>query len=741
MKKNSILSSFFLNLYTDLAYPLPYLCHVFMKDVQSTNIYCMEKTCIQFIKEAATLLTDSKLQKLNTAKAKEVLTGVQQKVGLETMEEVYLFVAFFDQTCKEQISSLTDLADYFDCSTLDMFEYVPTLTSLEKKGLIVRRSRRMPNIVRQPYEVSSEALEAITENRPITIHDVCVEEVKMDKYQFCQQVADKVEDRQTSSEDIATFVEKMEKECPYLPFVKPLQKKVKSVLDRAVFYDMCCDNFSQTGEGYSDVARTLSDVYTNISEHILVRRGIKRGTHPLMKACLIELNDFDDDKMGLTDEGMKLFYGKDADVFCKSNRCSDIYDFIEVIDHDFCCRPRRCDSALRFYNQQAKQLMQLERENRHIKPLQGIIKMVPDVSSRLMFYSAGHAQTANDSLSLSQLIRNVYPSQGADRKKALAAYKDGKTDMQEKGLAELKKTSSIFGEDTILALTNKGLEMLFGEDAVFFIKEEKANKNVIKCADIAEKSLFFSNDLQKQLSLLQNSLDEEYYQGVRTRLEENHLPKGIAVLLYGEAGTGKTESVLQMAKATGRDILHVDISATKSCWFGESEKIIKKVFTDYRRLCEKSKVKPILLFNEADAIFSKRKSVKGNNVAQTENAIQNIILEEMENLDGILVATTNLADNLDSAFERRFLFKVRFDHPTLEAKKSIWKSKLPMLSPSDVHTLASTYELSGGQIDNIVRKALMQEVIKGERPTLSSLITMCGEEKIAHNGTKRVGFC
>ena len=77
--------------------------------------------------------------------------------------------------------------------------------------------------------------------------------------------------------------------------------------------------------------------------------------------------------------------------------------------------------------------------------------------------------------------------------------------------------------------------------------------------------------------------------------------------------------------------------------------------------CNKSKsiylckVKPILLFNEADAVFSKRKDVNNGNVAQTENAIQNIILEEMENLDGILIATTNLADNLDGAFERRFV--------------------------------------------------------------------------------------
>ena len=68
-------------------------------------------------------------------------------------------------------------------------------------------------------------------------------------------------------------------------------------------------------------------------------------------------------------------------------------------------------------------------------------------------------------------------------------------------------------------------------------------------------------------------------------------------------------------------------------------------------------------------------------------------------------------------------------------------SKLPSLSVEDAHTLASSYEFSGGQIDNIVRKALMQEVIKGEKPTLNSLVTMCSAEKISKNNARRIGFC
>ena len=226
---------------------------------------------------------------------------------------------------------------------------------------------------------------------------------------------------------------------------------------------------------------------------------------------------------------------------------------------------------------------------------------------------------------------------------------------------------------------------------------------------------------------------------LRKQLEEKGMQKGIAALLYGPPGTGKTESVMQVAKATGRAIYHVDISSTKSCWFGESEKLIKEVFKRYEDICEHSEKRPILLFNEADGIFSKRKDTDSSNVAQTENTIQNIILEEMERLDGILIATTNMAENLDGAFERRFLFKIKFDKPTLEARKNIWLSKMPSLSYDNAGILATSFPYSGGEIDNIVRKATIMEVLGGKELEIQDLKRLCREEKL-HGGSGRIGF-
>ena len=197
---------------------------------------------------------------------------------------------------------------------------------------------------------------------------------------------------------------------------------------------------------------------------------------------------------------------------------------------------------------------------------------------------------------------------------------------------------------------------------------------------------------------------------------------------------------MQIARETGRDIMKVDISQTKSKWFGESEKLIKKIFTSYSELKKASKKTPILLFNEADAIISKRKDSDSSNVAQTENAMQNIILEELENFDGIFIATTNLADNLDTAFERRFLFKVEFHKPEIEVKAKIWKAKLKKFKFSDCVELAEKYNFTGGQINNIVRKCEMAEVIENTKITLKTISNFCDEETISKKWNSKIGF-
>jgi SpoVK/Ycf46/Vps4 family AAA+-type ATPase len=187
----------------------------------------------------------------------------------------------------------------------------------------------------------------------------------------------------------------------------------------------------------------------------------------------------------------------------------------------------------------------------------------------------------------------------------------------------------------------------------------------------------------------------------------------------------------------------VDISATKSCWYGESEKKIKEIFDNYRHAVENSKTAPILLFNEADAVIGKRKisSENSHSIDQTENAIQNIILQEMENLEGILIATSNLVQNMDNAFERRFLYKIKFENPSLENRTGIWQSLLSDLPENQAAELSKRFELSGGQIENISRKVEVDWITEGTKTDIAALIQYCKAElQNDFNASKRIGF-
>ncbi|MGA3013040.1 MAG: ATP-binding protein, partial [Bacteroidales bacterium] len=213
------------------------------------------------------------------------------------------------------------------------------------------------------------------------------------------------------------------------------------------------------------------------------------------------------------------------------------------------------------------------------------------------------------------------------------------------------------------------------------------------------------------------------------------------ILLYGDPGTGKTESCLQISNQTGRDIFKVEISSIKSKWFGDSEKLIKGIFDRYRKMVETYDLTPILFLNECDGILGKRQVGGQSLVAQTENAIQTLLLENMERLDGILVATTNLTANLDKAFERRFLYKIELKKPDKETRCLIWKDKIPELTDSDYKTLSDKFSLSGGQIENISRKLVLKQILTGENMNLSQIMDLCQEEFLDKTGNmKRIGF-
>ena len=290
-------------------------------------------------------------------------------------------------------------------------------------------------------------------------------------------------------------------------------------------------------------------------------------------------------------------------------------------------------------------------------------------------------------------------------------------------------------------MTQKAKDEFFPELDLSNRTYNDQRKDIVKCEKIAEKQLFYDKNIQAQIDELSQLLDNVHYQKVHSRMKDSGFRCGFTCLFYGAPGTGKTETVLQLARQTGRDIMQVNISQIKSCWVGESEKNIKGLFDNYRELVKKSEVTPILLFNEADAIINKRMEGAQSAVNKMENSIQNIILQEMENLDGILIATTNLAGNMDKAFERRFLYKIKFERPTLEARMSIWHTMMPTLEEDVILTLATKYDFSGGQIENIARHYAINSILHGQSDNIIKVLcSYCDCERLETNGKKRIGF-
>lgn len=314
-----------------------------------------------------------------------------------------------------------------------------------------------------------------------------------------------------------------------------------------------------------------------------------------------------------------------------------------------------------------------------------------------------------------------------------------RTDLTRKHLVRIE--TSNFRNDAELFLTDKILDDLFEDNADFFKEKSQDNKSLLKAKSINTKQLYYNADNEQAIHLIKDSLGKRNLNKLQKRLKDKKLPVGVNILFYGHPGTGKTETALQLARQTGRDVMQVDIASSKSMWFGESEKQIKRIFTSYKEACDKSKYVPILLFNEADAILGKRKASTDSNVAQTENAMQNILLEEMERNQGIIIATTNLNDNLDKAFDRRFLYKIEFQKPDEMAMINIWKSKLPGYKKHEYEVLAENFKLSGGQIDNVVRKVTTHEVIHNINTDLHALMDYCLDESEYRNNRKvKVGF-
>jgi len=280
------------------------------------------------------------------------------------------------------------------------------------------------------------------------------------------------------------------------------------------------------------------------------------------------------------------------------------------------------------------------------------------------------------------------------------------------------------------------LEMLIQEQELFELLEPKKSMNDVVLNDKTKKTL----------DLLLQQVDKKVVDRLKKwGIKDKKKSIDARIIFYGAAGTGKTITALALAKSLKRQVLSFDCSKILSMYVGESEKNVRKIFDEYKDLCIKTKSQPVLLLNEADQFLSNRISGQISGSDKMHNQMQNIFLEQIEIFDGILIATTNLLDNIDKAFSRRFNYKIEFLKPEEYQRKLLWEKLIPNSLPlSEILDLdkLSKSKLTGGQIELIIKNTAYKLAIKDEPifTTNDFIEEIIKEERSMFDKDKTVGF-
>jgi AAA+ superfamily predicted ATPase len=185
------------------------------------------------------------------------------------------------------------------------------------------------------------------------------------------------------------------------------------------------------------------------------------------------------------------------------------------------------------------------------------------------------------------------------------------------------------------------------------------------------------------------------------------LKPGYRVMFYGPPGTGKTLTASLLGKYTGRDVYRIDLSMVVSKYIGETEKNLSNLFN------KAANKDWILFFDEADAIFGKRTNVRD---AHDKYANQEVsyLLQRIESHPGLVILASNLKDNIDAAFTRRFQSIIEFDLPNKEERIVLWRNNLPKGLPLDesisFEEISGAYDISGANIVNVIQYACLKQL-------------------------------
>ncbi len=696
------------------------------------NVMIMEtqKNYAALIAEVAETLYEKELKNLDSLQCR--INEINDYLGLTTGQTL-LFIPVFDQQCKNATADIRDIAGFYSVSRLNISARKKDLDVLiEKRYIADSEPKMLPKHMGDiQFKVNDCIFKAILNQEEIRVPEA--EVMRYNQFDFVHAINEAVRDSTNKSKQIFECAIDLERRYNSFPLVRRAMELCPDKKDRIILYLACNEYLEGASHRGTELDELLDDIFENISDRVNYKESVYREESALIRNGLVSFWCDNDSQyyLELTDYAIRLLLQNQAVIFGLEDRELTRFEFVKQVQKLIMSRERK-EMETSFLKMKFVDLESRNARTELVKTVRGKIEKPID---RLLFYYSCYSLVFSK-IDIDDLVDDIVkrPEERMLLKNELLS---GTHELVKNKLIEFEE-ADFFGSCEV-SLTEDGKDLFFGSETKYF--ESVSTKDCRLPDSIQAKNLFFEPNLEKQMRLLEDSFQQENFKALQNRLAEQALPTGVAALFYGAPGTGKTESVYQLARSTDRAIVQVDIANMKTCWYGESQKLVRKVFAKYRNLCKKSRHTPILLFNEADAIFSCRCERVDSSVDQTENAIQNIILEEMEKLEGILIATTNLAANLDPAFERRFLFKVKFDRPSIKAKESIWRDKIPSLSSEQAAELAASYEFSGGEIDNIVRKLTMNSIIYGGSPNLEQINDLCSKERL-HDEIKqrKIGY-
>ena len=311
--------------------------------------------------------------------------------------------------------------------------------------------------------------------------------------------------------------------------------------------------------------------------------------------------------------------------------------------------------------------------------------------------------------------------------------------LQKKGIIGIVYEKGLFTEYELYIMIDKNrVRKLINGDRSNIISSDILHRSRL---EHIKSEMIYPENIGNEIKRIKKALDLKNFNNVRKKLTDNGYSGALTFLIYGPSGTGKSRTVYEIAKETGRIVLEADLAKLKGGGLvGDQERETKRLFSEYRRLSKKCSKIPILLINEADSLLSNRVEVT-HSASVGHNSQINIVLDELDKFNGILFATTNLKDNFDMAMDRRFLSKIEFPAPEKNVRAVIWKQKLPALSLIQCDRL-SEYEISGGVIENIARKYTLASIFEMEDLNYNKVKEMAmGEIKFREGNIRKIaGF-